>query len=165
MNLQFDRVIGATYRNNLLLLDADLSRILSECLFLYYSGEGAQLRKLVTQLEKSNPLQYPDTATFPYYSFKLKKFLLETALGMVPKTPWTGVYDATGGYIIVKKDGELISYHLLRKNYFEDYLLNFTKLDSPSTSRHQYGEIYFENNQAYFNLNLQIRFSDLKTSP
>ena len=40
-----------------------------------------------------------------------------------------------------------------------DYLLNNTKLDTASSSRHGFGEIFEENGELYFNLNLQIRFT------
>jgi hypothetical protein len=156
--LEFDRVLGEVYNNNLLLLDSDLSKILSECLIRYYSGGGAVFLDIVQSLDVKNPLNYP-SGKWPYYSFKLKKFLVESALGMMPAKPWSGIYDATGGYIVVKSDGEIVSYHLIRKNLFEDYLLANVKLDTPSSGRHKFGEVYYdENSQAFFNLNLQVRF-------
>ncbi|MFZ3272683.1 MAG: HpaII family restriction endonuclease, partial [Lutibacter sp.] len=69
-----------------------------------------------------------------------------------------GIYDATGGYLIVKENGEVLCYHIYNRNEFEDYLLNNTKLDTASSSRHGFGEIYKNNGELYFNLNLQIRF-------
>ena len=54
---------------------------------------------------------------------------------MMPSKVWTGEYDATGGYLIVKADGEILCYHIYNKNEFENYLLaqpvfcsNFTSL-------------------------------------
>lgn len=44
------------------------------------------------------------------------------------------------------------------KNEFEDYLLNNTKLETASSSRHGFGEIYEKNGSVYIKLNLQIRF-------
>ena len=40
----------------------------------------------------------------------------------------------------------------------EDYLLNNTKLETASSSRHQFGQLYKENGELFFKLNLQIRF-------
>ena len=159
VTLNFDRVVGDVYFNNLLLLDSDLAEILSNCLSHYYSGQGARLGDIVEDLSTSNPLDYPEVGSYPYYELKLKKFLTESALGMMPKTPWTGIYNATGGYVVVKSDGRLVSYHLLKKNLFEGYLLSNVKFDTPSSSRHKFGEVYFdETGQAMFNLNLQVRF-------
>jgi type II restriction enzyme len=91
-------------------------------------------------------------------SYKIKRFLTDIALGMMPSKVWTGEYDATGGYLIVKSDGEILCYHIYNKNEFENYLLSNTKLETASSSRHGFGEIYEENGQQYFKLNLQIRF-------
>lgn len=78
---------------------------------------------------------------------------------MMPSKVWTGQYDATGGYLVVKQNGDVLCYHIYNRNEFEDYLLNNTKLDTASSSRHGFGEIYKENNKLYFKLNLQIRFT------
>lgn len=93
-----------------------------------------------------------------FYNYKIKRFLTDVALGMMPSKVWTGEYDATGGYLIVKSDGEILCYHIYNKNEFENYLLANTKLEIASSSRHGFGEIYEENGQLYFKLNLQIRF-------
>ena len=77
---------------------------------------------------------------------------------MMPSKVWTGKYDATGGYLIVKENGDVLCYHIYNRNEFEDYLVNNTKLDTASSSRHEFGQIYEENGELYFKLNLQIRF-------
>ena len=76
------------------------------------------------------------------------------------KTPkvWSGQYDATGGCLVVKDNGEVLCYHIYNRNEFEDYLLNNVKLDTASSSRHEFGKIYEEEENLFFKLNLQIRF-------
>ena len=76
----------------------------------------------------------------------------------MPSVIWTGQLDATGGYLVVKEDGEIICYHIYNRNEFENYLLNNTKLETASSTRHDFGKIYRENGNLYFRLNLQIRF-------
>lgn len=76
----------------------------------------------------------------------------------MPSKVWTGELDATGGYLVVKEDGEVLCYHIYNRNEFEDYLFANTKLETASSSKHKYGEIYEENGQLFFKLNLQIRF-------
>ncbi|ASY41521.1 hypothetical protein CAV20_05555 [Taylorella equigenitalis] len=44
------------------------------------------------------------------------------------------------------------------RNDFEDYLLNNTKFETPSTSRHNFGYVYEELGEQRIKLNLQIRF-------
>jgi type II restriction enzyme len=83
---------------------------------------------------------------------------MDSALGMTATSRWKGKFDATGGYIIVKEDGELVCYHIYNLNDFQDYLLENTKLESPSTSKYEYAKVYEEKGDYYFRLNLQIRF-------
>ena len=77
---------------------------------------------------------------------------------MIPSEVWDGTYDATGGYIVVRADGEILCYHIYNRNEFEEYLIQNTRFDAPSTSRWEYGEIYKEKNKLYLKLCLQIRF-------
>jgi HpaII restriction endonuclease len=93
-----------------------------------------------------------------FYEYKIKHFLTDSALGMTGSKVWLGAYDITGGYLIVKKDGDVLCYHVYNRNQFEDYLFANTKLDTPSSTRHEFGTVYEENEQLYFALNLQIRF-------
>jgi hypothetical protein len=76
----------------------------------------------------------------------------------MPSKVWSGKYDATGGYLIVKEDGDVLCYHVYDKNEFEDYLMANTKLDTSSSSKHKFGDVYEENGSYFLKLNLQIRF-------
>ena len=84
---------------------------------------------------------------------------MEVALGMLPKTVWTGKYDVTGGYLVVKESGDVVCYHIYNKNDFENYLFNNTRFETASSKRNKFGSIYVEGGQQYFNLNAQIRFT------
>ena len=89
----------------------------------------------------------------------MKKLLIDVALGMVPATLWTGRYDATGGYLVVRRDGEIVCYHFYNRNEIENYLYNNTRFDRPSRSRYDYGKLYRgDDGGVYMKLNLQIRF-------
>lgn len=127
------------------------------------------------EIKTQNPLAFDVSKGHPFYEYKIKKFLTESALGMTPETVWTGKYDATGGIIIVKDNGDLVCYHICNKNEFEDYLVNHTKLEQAETSEddmnpgfakntkskpkpYKYGWIYEENGELFLKLNLQIRF-------
>ena len=77
---------------------------------------------------------------------------------MTPSNEWTGRYDANGGYIVVKKDGEIVCYHFYNRNDIEDYLYNNTRFERASRSRYNFGSLYRkENDDVYIKLNLQIR--------
>lgn len=147
------------FSNNLVLIDSLLPEILSQIVFDFYSSEFSHLTDLVNKTAEKNPLNFDIENEHQFYEYKIKRFLTDIALGMMPSKVWTGKYDATGGYLIVKENGDVLCYHIYNRNEFEDYLLNNTKLDTASSSRHEFGEIYEENGELYFNLNLQIRFT------
>lgn len=156
--LEFVKIENQIFSNNLSLIDSLLPNILSEIVFDFYSSKRSKLTELVEYAQENNPLNFDLTNNHKFYSYKIKKLLTDIALGMTPTKVWTGEYHATGGYLIVKSDGEIVCYHIYNKNEFENYLLNTTKLDTASTSRYEFGDLYIENNILYFKLNLQIRF-------
>lgn len=145
-----------TFSSNLMLIDSRMEEFLA-CLLLYSYETGiVDCKQLMDNfMESHNPLNYPQKG---FYSFKFKKFLAAIALGMKPSTMWDGIDEANGGYIIVATDGEVLAYHLYNRNFFEQYLMDSTKLERPSTTRHKYASIYKENGEYYIKLNLQIRF-------
>ena len=155
---EFLKTQRTIFSNNLILIDSLLPQILSTVVLKFYSSSYSNTEDLVKLTEEENPLKFDKTDKHLFYSYKIKRFLTDIALGMMPSKVWTGEYDATGGYLIVKADGEILCYHIYNKNEFENYLLANTKLETASSSRHGFGEIYDENGQLYFKLNLQIRF-------
>lgn len=157
-SLKFKKTESSIFGNNLTLIDSSLPHIIAEIIFIYYTTHFSKTKDLVDYVSKSNPLGFDLKTNHPFYSYKIKKFLTDIALGMMPSKVWTGELDATGGYLIVKDDGEILCYHIYNRNEFEDYLINNTKLDTASSSRHDFGHIYKEDTELYFKLNLQIRF-------
>ncbi|WP_261133330.1 HpaII family restriction endonuclease, partial [Bacillus sp. Marseille-Q3570] len=157
-DLQYVDMKGEMFKLNLQLIDSKLPEILSFVLLNYFNGESSKLEELLEIVKTNNPLQYNNKYNHVFYEYKFKNFLTDVALGMTPSTFWTGKYDATGGYIVVREDGEVVCYHIYNRNEFQDYLLKSTKLESPSSSRHKYGYLYKKHKQVFIDLNLQIRF-------
>lgn len=157
-SLNFDKIESPTFGNNLILIDSSLPTLISEMLYLFFTSKYSKTIELVEQITSQNPLRYDLSLNHPFYSYKIKRFLTDIALGMMPSKVWTGELDATGGYLIVKEDGNILCYHIYNRNEFEDYLLNNTKFETASSSRHDFGSIYKEGEDLLFNLNLQIRF-------
>lgn len=155
---EFVRTEKSIFGNNLTLIDSALTEIISEILLLYYTSNLSRTKNLLNVITLKNPLGYNNETGHPFYEYKIKRFLTDVALGMMPSEVWTGELDATGGNLIVRSDGEIICYHIYNRNEYEDYLLNNTKLETASISRHDFGTIYKENGILYFKLNLQIRF-------
>lgn len=143
-----------TFIRNLKLIDSVFPLILSEALIIRYAKKKTAIKDIVLLLEELDPLSLGSGM----YEFKFKKFLSSIALGMVPGTNWSGRDDASGGYIVVRKDGAVKAFHIYNRDSFEDYLFEHTKFDTPSTSRHHFGELYQAEDEIRFNLNFQIRF-------
>lgn len=143
--------------NNLTMLDLGLERIVAECLVYYYSRLARTIEGVCSILSQMDPLQI-NCLEQPIYEYKIKQFLLAFALGMTAAKPWQGKFNANGGYIVVKEDGDVVCYHFFDRNDLEDYLFYNTRFETPSPNRHKFGSLYEENGALYLKLNLQIRF-------
>ena len=146
---------NVTFKNNLELLDSCMDKIVAETLLYFYRDGVCNCDELVKMLEQRDPMRFGNTYA---YAYKFKKFLTSIALGMKPATLWDGRDEASGGYVIVTRNGDVLAYHIYNRNFFEDYLLKNTKYDTASTSRHGFGEVYTEKDNTLMKLNLQIRF-------
>lgn len=156
--ITFHKTANNILHNNLTLLDLGIERIIAENLIIYYSGKGRTLTETTEIVSKKDPLNIIKDTNQPMYSFKVKQFLLAFALGVTSSKPWDGTFDANGGYLIVKENGDVICYHFFDRNDLENYLFFNTRFETPSTSRHNFGNIYMEDNEFLLKLNLQIRF-------
>lgn len=157
--LIFEKTENQIFGNNLVLIDSSLSLILGNMLYLFFTSSFSKTKDLVDQITLQNPLGYDLSLNHPFYLYKIKRFLTDIALGMMPSIVWKGELDATGGYLVVKDDGEILCYHIYNRNEFEDYLINNTKFETPSSTKHDFGYVFRENSRLYFKLNLQIRFT------
>jgi hypothetical protein len=157
-NIEYFSPEQAVFKNNLVLIDSSLPNILGEMVKTFYTSNLSAVKDLTENLNKTNPLHYDDQFAHTFYMYKIKRFLTDVALGMTPSKVWHGIYEATGGYLIVKDNGDVLCYHIYNRNQFEEYLFQNTKLETASSSRHEFGQIYQEDGQMFFKLNLQIRF-------
>lgn len=170
----FAGVQSNTLLQNLRMIDGDLPHILAELLLVRYRRNIKKLNRCVTLLQETNPMQFDLSQGWPFYEYKIKKFLQDAAMGMTPETVWTGFYDATGGQIIVKDDGDVVCYHIYEQNQFLNFLLNSTYLEQPATSEDEnnpgypkpnpkkkffFGWVYKENGKYYLKINLQVRMN------
>ena len=159
-DLEFERVEHPIFASNLQTIDYNFDKILAEVVLLFYENEtrGANtIANFIDKVTERNSIGYDLKINRSIYQMIMRKFLTDYALGMRAAEVWTREYQATGGYLIVRNDGELLCYHFYFTKNFEDYLYNNTKLDTPD-DRLDYGKIYFENNVPKIKLNLQIRF-------
>ena len=155
----FKRVVSSNFNANLTLIDSCLPMIAAQCLLCYYAERKKDLSIVAATLAQRNSLGY-DISTQPLmYEYKLKQFLLACALGMTPATIWNTKFNANGGYIVVKEDGDIVCYHFFDRNELEDYLFCHSYFETPSTTKHCFGNIEKASDEKYYlKLNIQVRF-------
>lgn len=158
---------------NLRTIDGDMPDLLSRLLIARFDQDIKSVQKVTQYITHLNPYGFDIESHGEVYQYKVKRFLQDCAMGMTPETPWTGVYDATGGQIVVKEDGEVVCYHIYEINRFLEYLYKSTILEGASTGedenypghprssakkKYYYGWLYKENERYFIKLNLQVRF-------
>lgn len=159
-SLVYHDIEHKTFKNNLLFLDCCMPQFIGECL-IYDSlpNSASSLREAVEFVAQKNPFEFTGSDVTAFYEHKMKVLLLDSALGMTSAKEWRGRYDANGGYLVVRKDGEIVCYHFYNRNDVEDYLYNNTRFDRASRSRYGFGKLYRgDDGNIYIKLNLQIRF-------
>ena len=179
--ISFDRIQSDCLTQNLRTIDGELPIILANALLLKYTKSISSWAQIIEELNAQNPLGYRISANSPVYEVKIARFLQDAAMGMTPETPWSGFYDADGGQIVVKKDGDIVFYHIYELNRFRQYLLNATRIEQPSTGEDEnnpghirldsktgkpkkpylFGWLYQENGNYFLKINLQVRFKEI----
>jgi len=153
-DLELDSVSSDEFSHNLELTDSRLEADLGRIVKAYYSTGQSSVTKLIEDISLD--------AADPYFESKLeyrvRKFLLNVALGMTPGTRWDTRTLAYGGYLIVTDEGEIVCLPAQNSDALADFLAAKSYLDTPSTSRHAFGFPFEENGDWFINLNLQIRF-------
>lgn len=131
------------HENNLRLVDSHMPEIISRMLLDYYRGIGSKVSELVTNFQET---------------CRVREYLKDIMLGMFSNSVWDGRISSNGS-ILLEKDGGLKLYHMNKADILKDYLFENTKLDTPSSTRHRFGTIYFEPKRGEYlmKLNLQIR--------
>jgi hypothetical protein len=150
--IKFIKTESEAFGYNLSLIDSNLHKILADMLLLSYKKNEKDIKKLLDIVSNN-----ADENLF--YRKKMSDFANAVTFGMREGNKWNGVNEVNGGIILVTEKGEI---YLLDLIYFKEivdkYLINNIKFDSPSSSRYKMFEIYKEDNQYYFKLNLQVRF-------
>lgn len=147
-----------TMNYNLKMVDNVLPEIIGYLLMAFYGNRISNLSDIVNYLcDYTDILTHLDIDDKAMLINKLKKFLVDILLGFFAGEKWNGSY-ASNGTIVVKENGDLITFHIINMENLKNYLFENIKLDTPSTSRHKFGTIIQDKTKNYFKLNLQLRF-------
>jgi hypothetical protein len=153
--LFFQFTDNLVFTDNLMMIDSQMPKIVAEMLIGYFFDNVSKCVELVDYVSNKDPLNINKPS---FYRHKIKDLLCAVALGMKPSFAWDGTDEASGGYIIVKSDGDVLAYHIYNRDAFKSYLLRNTKFETASSSRHEFGCLYEQNGEIRIKLNLDIRF-------
>lgn len=158
--LEYKEIDNPTFKNNLLFIDCCLPQFIADCLVCdSLPNSTSTIKEAVEMIAKKNPFNFTGKNVLGFYEHKMKVLLLDSALGMTPAKEWNGKYDANGGYIVVKENGDIVCYHFYNRNEVEDYLYCNTRFERASRSRYKFGELFRDDEgEVCIKLNLQIRF-------
>lgn len=148
-SLEFVEYDNPILRKSLENIDSNLPIYLAELMLNYYLSKTTNLASLCNSTwfkENSLPVS------------KIKKFLSATSMGMRANQIWSGYPEDFGGLLLVKEDGDVLFYYLHNLQKFENYLFRHLRFETPSATRHGFGQIYTHGDESRIKLNLQIRF-------
>ena len=161
VDFQYENVDNEKFYINLQSIDFNFPKIVSDILLLYYANDISTentIEKFIEKISLKNEFNYNLSLNPEIYKMIMKRFLSEYALGMQASKVWKREYQADGGYLVIREDGEIICYHFYFVKNFETYLFHNTKLETPDPNRYQMAEVYEEDGFQKMKLNLQIRF-------
>lgn len=159
-HLVFSKVEVTSMEYNLKLIDSYMPQIVAAMLLEFYCNRTASIYENLNNIDAAGILksiiQYDDLKTL---EVKVKRLLLTSALlGFFPGEKWNGHY-VSNGTIVVNNNGEQVAFHITDLASLETYLFQNIKFDTPSSTRHRFGQVILENDGGlYFKLNLQLRF-------
>ena len=172
-SIEYESYYSPIFADNLDIVDSALPKMLADLVKVHYFEEillprgakGVTGFRALDRIDKAVELlsqtkEYAAKSRRDYCSIKIKRFLRACALGLMPSKVWTAQDDASGGYIIVLEDGQLVALFVYNTTLFEQYLFTSTIFERASTSRHNYMTLIPDGDSGDYllKLNLQIRF-------
>lgn len=132
--------------------------------YFYYecsaSTKKASLDNAVKYLAETDYVNYGFDGLYETYRSKVTTLLYSMFTGLKFGKIWSGKSDVNGGYIVVKRDGDVVAFHSCIADEFKDFLFEKLNFEAPSCSRHKYMTIYKDETTGkyYLKLALQLRF-------
>lgn len=150
--LKFEKFDNPTFEKSLKNIDSNLPQYLAEVLLAYTHSSTTNMKSICE-------IAFPESDNDSELKIqKIKKFLSAASMGLKAATVWSGYPEDFGGMLLVKRDGDVLFYYLYNMKKFEEYLFNNLRFETPSASKHGFGQVFEENNKYFIKLNLQIRY-------
>ncbi len=141
---------------NLKMIDSQMPQLIGEILLCFYKERVSSMEKITQKIIAKNKENKDEEILLKN---KIKNLLVSILLGFFAGTKWDGSYQSNGT-IIMKNNGDCVGFHIVEMENLKNYLFENIKLDTPSTTRHRFGQLYSEKNgELFFKLNLQLRFN------
>ena len=163
VGLRFVNPVKDVARQNLVRCGGiEMPKILGGMLKYYYFECGAAsvgVEDAIKYLADTDYVGYGFDDLYDTYRVKISTLLYAMFTGLRFSKPWSGRSDVSGGYIVVKRDGDVVAFHSCIADEFKDFLIDKLKFEGPSCTRHKYMEIYKKDDGKYYlKLALQFRF-------
>ena len=163
VDLRFVNPVKDVARQNLVRCGGmEMPKILGGMLKYYYFECGAAsvgVEDAIKHLADTDYVGYGFDDLYDTYRVKIANLLYAMFTGLRFSKPWSGRSDVSGGYIVVKRDGDVVAFHSCIADEFKDFLIDKLKFEGPSCTRHKYMEIYKKDDGKYYlKLALQFRF-------
>lgn len=155
------KVRSKTYETNMFRCYWKAPEVIAASMFCSYLQEGKHMVDTIANMRKCKLFNL-SVADDDDYENSLRKYLWNSAFGMMPGTLWNGRASADG-YLIITKTGELITYPVSRVTDFEEYLLTHTYWDSPENDDGPEHGDFKQNDEGdwLFTLSCKVRY-DIK---
>jgi len=149
------------YSNLIISGGTDLVAVLGSMIKYFYfekNGSRTSVNECIDYLVNVDPAGYNIHKLETAYRRKVSNFLYDCFTGMKFGKDWTGRSQCTGGFIVLKRDGDVVAYHSTIADEFKDFLIDKMNMEAPSHKRHKDMVIYKDNDKYYLKLALQLRF-------
>ncbi len=149
--IKFDSIPSPTFEYNLKMVDSNMPEYLANALLFSYQKNDKDLKNVFIN---SNNFSDEKMAIN-----KLGDLISAISFGFFPGEKWDGKNTVTGGLLIVNENGDVCVIDLVYyKEEVINFLINESKLDSPSSTRYHMLELEEVKGEIFFTLNLQIRY-------
>lgn len=179
--LEYSHIPHETFKHNISACFPDADKLIQGMLLAYYNPKPGALKSskvsdFVANQVAYDPLEIKDTMSkdelFTHYEKLTKKLLLNMAMGMTAGKKFDQEEldkNITGGILLLEETAEgysLFSRSIKNSVELEDYLFQNTKLETASTSRHEFANVYLNPISGLYEvkLNLQVRLTDQPSS-
>ncbi|MCR4939320.1 MAG: HpaII family restriction endonuclease [Treponemataceae bacterium] len=163
LDLEFVNPVSNIARENLITCcGTEMPLILGGMLKFYFfeqNGEKTYIKECLNYLSIKDFAKYSFQNNYDAYRLRIENLLYSMFTGLRLGKKWNGKSEINGGYIVVKKDGDVVAYHSCIADEFKIFLLEKLRFETPSCSRHKCMTIYKKENDYFIKLPLQLRFS------